>query len=234
MNPTPMDLLQGVVRALGPLTDDLVFIGGVVVPLYFQDPPSEDPRVTDDVDCVVAALTLPEFHRFEERLRRAGFQPCQEEGAPLCRWWVDGHRVDFMPRSTETLGFGNSWYGPGWLNAEPLDLPGGSRIKVFSLPYFLAAKMEAHAGRGGSDPRLSQDLEDVLVILGARRDLPDLARSLSPELREYLAVQFGRLQKHPGLDEALSSAVEHRQAAPQRRKRVLEFLDAVRRPASAD
>jgi hypothetical protein len=85
MSRPPLNLLQGVVRALGPLADDLVFIGGTAVPLYFQDPPVESARVTDDVDCVTAALTLVEFHRFEERLRKAGFRHCQDEGAPNFR-----------------------------------------------------------------------------------------------------------------------------------------------------
>jgi len=112
-------------------------------------------------------------------------------------------------------------------------LPDGQRIRIFSLPYFLASKMEAHEGRGGSDPRLSQDLEDVLVILGSRRDLPDLAESLSSELRQYLADSFLRLLAHPGLDEALTSALEQRQLMPGRRTRVLEFLRTVCRLDSA-
>jgi len=228
MSQPPLDLLQEVVRTLGPLASDLVFIGGAVVPLYFEDPPQEAARVTDDVDCVTAALTLIEFHRFEERLREAGFRHSQEEGDPICRWWVGGHRVDFMPQEAGALGFGNRWYGLGWQNAEFVSLPDGNLIKVFSLPYFLAAKMEAHAGRGGPDPRLSQDLDDVLVILGSRRDLKDLESRLNPELRQYLADGFVRLLDHPGLDETLTSALERRRPAPERRKRVLEFLERVR------
>lgn len=231
MSQPPLKLLEDVVRALGPLAGDLVFIGGTVVPLYIQDPPQEAARFTEDVDCVTAALTLVEFHRFEERLREAGFRHCQDKGAPICRWRVEGHSVDFMPQETGALGFGNRWYRPGWRSAELVLLPDGSRIKIFSLPYFLAAKMEAHAGRGGPDPRLSQDLDDVLVILGSRRDLPELESCLNQELRQYLAGGFARLLDHSGLDETLTSALERRRPAPERRKRVLQFLEHVRASA---
>lgn len=106
-----IDMLENAAGLLEPLLGELVFVGGSVLPLYMgQDPGAEPPRTTEDVDCVIAAVTLREYHAFEDRLRSLGFKPCMEKGAPICRWWVGDTKVDFMPQNSDALGFTNPWY----------------------------------------------------------------------------------------------------------------------------
>ena len=111
--------------------------------------------------------------------------------------------------------------------AVAVRLPQGTEVRIFSLPYFLAAKMDAHAGRGGNDPRLSQDLEDVISVLGARTDLAAQAEGLQGDLLAHLSAAFKVLLADPGRDEALSAALESRSPAPQRKARVLAFFRQV-------
>ncbi len=60
---------------------------------------------------------------------------------------------------------GNSWYEDGIENKISKTLSDGTEIFVFTPEYYLAAKIEAHNGRGGNDLRQSHDFEDIVYIL---------------------------------------------------------------------
>jgi hypothetical protein len=61
--------LKSVVRALGPLADKVVFIGGVVAELLQVDRVLPAARATDDVDAVVALTSRSESDLFASSLR---------------------------------------------------------------------------------------------------------------------------------------------------------------------
>jgi hypothetical protein len=50
---SPVEAISAIARRLGALTDDLVFLGGAVVPLLLTDPAAPPPRATNDVDAIV-------------------------------------------------------------------------------------------------------------------------------------------------------------------------------------
>jgi hypothetical protein len=225
---TPMthslDLLEEVTKKLEPLLEELVFVGGSVLPLYQERPELEAVRHTDAVDCIIEAFTTGQFHNFEARLIKMGLSPCQEEGPPLCRWWVSGIKVDFMPVDPKARGFSNRWYRHGFKRAVSRILPSGREIKVLALQDFLATKMEAHADRGGGDPRLSQDLEDVFLLLDSQLSLEELSGGLSPEIEAYLEAAFHAFLKNPLAEEAVSAALEYQKPAPLRKAQLLGFI----------
>jgi predicted nucleotidyltransferase len=224
-----IEMLEYVARLLDPIIDELVFVGGSVLPLYMsQDPGSEPPRTTDDVDCVIAAMTTREYHAFESRLRAMDFKPCREKGAPMCRWWVGEVKVDFMPQKGEAIGFTNPWYAPGLTRAREINLPSGKRIKIFSLPDFLAAKMAAHKSRGGPDLRISQDFEDVVLVLDAQKDLKSLAADMPKEVHEDLSHAFASAIADPRFEETLNSILDSQNLMPTRKERVRDFMAALK------
>ena len=61
-------------------------------------------RPTKDVDAIVEVLSYAEFSALEDWLRNAGFQHDTSEGAPICRWIIEGCRVDIMPIDSQPLG----------------------------------------------------------------------------------------------------------------------------------
>jgi hypothetical protein len=62
--------LMAVGHALGPLRERVVFVGGAVVNLYSTTPTgAPEPRVTEDVDCIVEAAPRTAFYQLEEELR---------------------------------------------------------------------------------------------------------------------------------------------------------------------
>jgi len=73
VNSPNRDVLVRLARLLGPLTGELVFVGGRVADLLVTDPVGLRVRPTDDTDCVCEAATRVAYHRLGERLRARGF-----------------------------------------------------------------------------------------------------------------------------------------------------------------
>ncbi|HEX8656215.1 MAG TPA: nucleotidyl transferase AbiEii/AbiGii toxin family protein [Hymenobacter sp.] len=195
--------LMAVARALGPLREWVVFVGGAVVNLYSTAPAgSPEPRVTDDVDCIVEVAPRAAFYALEENLRGLGFVNDVASGV-ICRWQYQGLTLDLMPTEPEILGFSNPWYPAGFAQAVPFVLPDETTIRILHPVYFVATKLVALRDRGWADLRLSQDLEDLVHVVDNR---PALAREVAAAATEVrVAVQQGvtELLAHPDFQEAV-------------------------------
>src|SRR6478735_6452831 len=108
--PTPREEMQIVARRLGPLNLPYAFVGGAVMCLLVDYPELTQFRHTKDVDVVVEIITYSQFARLEERLRLNEFKHDTSEGAPICRWVVDGCKVDIMPSESASLGMNTRWF----------------------------------------------------------------------------------------------------------------------------
>ncbi|MFH1726145.1 MAG: hypothetical protein ABII00_16170 [Elusimicrobiota bacterium] len=171
-----IEMLAVVAKALGELKDRVVFVGGATVAVYIDDAAAPPLRVTDDVDCVAEVAGWNDYHKLGEKLQELGFtHPADEDKPPRCRWKLGEIKVDVMPTDEEVLGFSNKWYRRGMETAEKVRLPDGTAIEVFSLPFFLASKMEAFLGRGEGDCYSSPDMEDIIAVL-------DGCKSIRPAL----------------------------------------------------
>ncbi len=148
-HPSARDLFL-VAEALQDLADEVVFVGGSVIPVLVPTLHADGIRVTDDVDCVVRVRTYSEYAGvFSERLRHLGFRECRDEGAPLCRWTIGKIRVDLMPCDEAALGLTNRWFDECLANPQAVDV-GGRQIRVPALPVLIATKLEAYRDRGRS------------------------------------------------------------------------------------
>jgi hypothetical protein len=67
-----------VADAIGDLCNEVVFVGGSVAGLLLTDPIADGIRATKDVDAVVEATTLSQYHQMEKRLSVSGFI-CQSQ-----------------------------------------------------------------------------------------------------------------------------------------------------------
>lgn len=88
MNPNDINvlMLESVAQQLGDdLLSELVFVGGAVAGLLITDPAMPAIRPTEDVDLLVQALTLADYHRVEKTLAARGFVHDMSPNAPICR-----------------------------------------------------------------------------------------------------------------------------------------------------
>lgn len=192
------------------LADEVVFVGGATTCLYVDLTIAEDIRPTDDVDCVIEITNRKEFDAFQAKLRKKGFSHDTSKGAPICRFkYGEALVLDVMPNDENILGFSNSWYKEGIKNKEEKNIA-DMKIFIFSLPYFLASKFEAFNGRGKNDPRMSWDLEDIVLVIDGIKDfsLPDI----QGRLKNYLSEMSSLCIKSEQIQEAMSGFVNNNRA----------------------
>lgn len=199
--------IKAVAECLKGLKQPYVFVGGATVSLYStQNALAEDIRPTDDVDIVMELASYADHSQLEERLRGLGFVNDISSGV-ICRYIVRGIIVDIMPTSSTVLGFSNSWYPEGFRNAVLHKLDQETEILIFSLPYFLASKWEAHKSRG-RDLRTSRDFEDMVYIFENCKDFDEQLLNGPESVRRYLADELSVLLEHPDFEEALYCHME--------------------------
>ncbi|MGC8724561.1 MAG: hypothetical protein ACP5VF_11930 [Acidobacteriota bacterium] len=219
-----LERLTTVARQLEPLHTKSVFLGGAIVGLLVTDPAGAEVRPTKDVDVVVEVATYFEYTEIEARLWDLGFLLDQEEGAPLCRWLVEGIKVDIMPPDTSVIGFSNPWYPEAVRTAQPFQLGIGLSIHLINAPCFLATKLAAFSSRGRGDYLRSPDIEDVVIVLDGRPEMGDEIASSPSALREFLASESRALLETPALLRALVGHLDPDEASQAREGLILRRL----------
>jgi len=225
-----LEMMRHVALRLGELRDRFVFLGGAATALLVTDEAVPDVRPTKDVDVIVEVASLVGYHQLGERLRSAGFVETVADGAPVCRWLIDGIAVDIMPTEERILGFSNKWYLPALRQAVIHELTEGISIRVVTAPFFLATKIEAFRGRGRGDFLGSHDMEDIVTVLDGRGEIARETRNAPEDLRMFLGQAFSEFLRNRGFLDALPGHLFPDPASQQRipllMKRVREIAEA--------
>ena len=221
-----IDMLEIVAEGFGDILDQVVFVGGAVASLYYENPASPSIRPTDDVDCVISVCTYTSYMTFLSDLEGKGFKhDMSDDASPICRLHYKGVKVDVMSKGNNVLGFTNSWYDSGIENSTTSRLPSGREIRIFTLPYFLASKIEAFHSRGEGDIRCSHDIEDCIFILDGLKSLTFPTGDSAQKVREFLTSEFTVLADKDDFIETISSCMrKHGSNAAARTARILDII----------
>jgi len=143
-------MVEKVAVHLGDLKPRVVFLGGAATGLLLTDPGAPPIRATKDVDVIVQIGSRLEYRSLEKELLALGFKQDRSEGAPLCRWMIDGLLLDVMPTDPSLLGFSNRWYPEAMKASVPHFCPvepkfDWYRPRTFSRPNW---RPSWGAGRG--------------------------------------------------------------------------------------
>jgi hypothetical protein len=208
MNLENIRMLELAAEQLGELLEEVVFVGGATVELWITDEAAPEFRPTDDIDVVVEIATVRDYHRFEKRVRGAGFEHDQESGV-ICRFKEPGSGLllDVMPTEASILGFENRWQAEAFPHAVESLLPSGMAIATIPPPFLLATKLEAFGTRGKGDFYGSRDFGDVIALIDGREELADEVGAAPEPLREYVADQIEELSRHPLFDNGVEGAL---------------------------
>ena len=190
-----LELLKVAAKLLGPVLDELVFVGGCATGLLVSDEAAAEVRPTFDVDAIAEITSYVEYTTFGERLHKLGFTEDASEGAPICRWQHGQIKLDLMPLDEKILGFSNRWYKAAMDTANEFEIERDIRIRVVTAPYFCATKLEAFKGRGKGDYLASHDLEDLITVVDGRPELLDELRSAPEDVRSCIADAVGQMLK---------------------------------------
>jgi predicted nucleotidyltransferase len=191
-------ILELITYALGPVCDEVIFVGGCAAGLLLTQERPESIRITEDVDIVAQALAGHDYHLIEKKLHKQGFANDTRSDAPICRWVYQEVTLDLMPSMDGIVGPTNRWYPLAIETATSVVLPAGLQIRLICAPVFIATKLEAFKDRGTSESGQpdylgSHDLEDIMTVLDRRPELLEECASMPLELKDYLGTEFARL-----------------------------------------
>jgi hypothetical protein len=218
-----IDMLMVVARVLNRLPQPVVYTGGATIPLYLDALSARDMRPTDDVDCVVKVTSQREYYQLSATLRELGLSEDSSPGAPLCRWLCEGVKLDVMPIDPQILGFGNRWYEKGVAESIDFMLPNGMTIRIFTIAYLLASKIEAFGSRGKNQFYFSKDFEDIITLLnGSPSPISEITKS-APEVKTFINTWVKTERKN--LDAMAPAFLSPSDRLAQRDRLLLETID---------
>jgi predicted nucleotidyltransferase len=207
-------LLAGMVRAMGPLCEQVVFVGGCATGLLIDHAGLMDVRPTEDVDAIVEVVSLAAYHRLADQLGQRGFKQTLADNTPPFRWFWNRLQLDLVPLDEKVLGFANPWYRAGFAAALKAELADGLVLRHLSAPYFLATKFEAFRDRGQSDVFTSHDLEDILTVVEGRSTLVAEVGAAPDEVRRHIGRSVSGLLALPPFTNALPGLLSNPEQEP--------------------
>lgn len=220
--------LAAVARALGPLREEVVFIGGAIAPLLQVVPPFPRVRPTKDVDGIVASAKYGDVQRLAERLRQQGFRE-DTEGSHAHRWIApDGTPFDLVPAGDHPGGSGNPWDQEVIETALTSDLGSSLMVIHASGPGFLALKWAAFRDRGHTDPLASEDLEDILALVASRPQLAEEVATAPDGMRAFIQHWITWFLANPYRQDLLAAHLNNATDVPATMGLVLQRLELMR------
>lgn len=170
----------------GTLREQIVFIGGAVLPLLETDwTVLGSPRPTKDVDGVTGTTSYGKKFELEEALRARGFRNVSVPPTHIGRWKTPSEAIfDLVSAGSHTGGMGaeRDRYALG--SASRLDLP--PVVRHASGVGFLVLKLDAYRDRGRKEPRRSKDLSDIVALLATRSELVAEVRAEPDHVRGWI------------------------------------------------
>ena len=196
-------MLMAMAQAMGPLREQVVFVGGCATGLLVDDAELMDVRPTEDVDAIVEVASLAGYHRLADQLMERGFKQTMADNTPPFRWFWNRMQLDLVPLDEKVLGFANRWYRVGYEAALAVELAGGLKLRHLSAPHFLATKFEAFKDRGNNDVYLSHDLEDIMTVMEGRSTVVQELAAADGAVRKHVGQSVTALMDMPTFHNAL-------------------------------
>lgn len=208
-------MLEFVARKLGPLNEEVVYLGGCSTALFMTDSLLLDVRPTKDVDCIVDIVSRSEYYKFSKKLEKQGFKQLLNESV-ICRWRYDDVILDVMPIDEEILTFGNRWYKEAITKPMVHQLADDLIVQSVAAPYLIATKIEAFHARGDRDFLASHDLEDIINVISGRVEITEEVNLASEELKNHLENFFAQMLNDEEFITALPAHINEGPATEQR------------------
>lgn len=204
--------IRRVAAELASVREDLVFIGGSVLPLLVDvERRFTAPRETKDVDAVSTAATYTKSGRIEECIRSAGYR--NDSSARHRGRWISpsGELFD--------LSFAGDFAGATGSQVDLMAIEtaqrmeGAPEIAHLSPTGLFLMKAAAFEDRGRDRPTDSRDLADLAVLLvGSRVDVDTTVRR--DAIRSEVRTRAEDLRSIPALRSALLRHFSDRRPIP--------------------
>jgi len=208
---------------MGPLCEQVVFVGGCATGLLVNDAGLMDVRPTEDVDAIVEVASLAGYHRLADQLMQRGFKQTMANNTPPFRWYWNRMQLDLVPLDEKVLGFANPWYRVGFEAALVAEVVQGLKLRHLSAPHFLVTKFEAFKDRGQNDMYLSHDLEDIMTVIEGRSTVVPEVSTAAADVRRHVGRSVAALLDMPAFHNALPGLLSD----PEREQTVKARLNQI-------
>lgn len=178
-----LKVVEKVALSLEEINDQVIYVGGAVVTLYFTDEGAEQPRPTKDIDISVQISSYSQMDELRERLAKKKIYPAPSEKV-MYRYYYEDILIAFIPFEETPLGPTNRWLKPGFKKAYPVQI-GNTEIKILPVSLFLATKWEAFKSKG-NDPRTSHDFEDIICVIDNNLEVVQDIKNAENDVKLFL------------------------------------------------
>lgn len=207
-----LDRLVLVARALGDLRERVVFIGGAIAPMLQTDPPFHRPRITSDVDAIIASASYTNAQHLHNQLATLGFRPDLSDPRHVNRWIAGGSiPFDLVPAGEHLGAAAGIQDRLAIETAMTTLLAPGLEVRHASAPGFLGLKWAAYDDRGSQDPLNSDDLQDILALLASRPTVLEELTAAPAELRAYVGEKAGAFLESRDVEDLLAAHLNNAQ-----------------------
>lgn len=218
--------VRAVALAFGDLSQDIVFVGGAATGFLVTDPAAAEQRTTADVDVIVRIASYADWVDLGGRLRELGFIEDTTEGAPRCRFVVQGIKVDVMSWGQHP-GPPSRWFEEAHHLAQAYAIAPDLTVRVITAPFFLAAKLEAFKDGRRDDVVASRDIEDIIAVVDGRDTIVSEVGSSPAQVRDYVAKEIGILLADRDFVDAVAGHLPGDSASQARLRIVMARLTAL-------
>jgi predicted nucleotidyltransferase len=219
--------IVAVARELGPLADEVVFIGGAIAPLLHTQPPFTAARVTKDVDAIAASTRYTDAKRWETQLQKRGFRQRAAAGGHAHRWESpSGILLDLVPAGTHLGGSGSLWDAEA-LESAVTTIADGVTLRHAAAPAFAAMKLAAFADRGRGDLRSSHDVEDVIALIASRASIVPEITAASSDVRNLVGKWAVAMLRDGTAEEVAAAHLNNATDAATATRETLQRLTAI-------
>jgi len=219
-------VLAVVAEKLDQLGLNYAFVGGSIVSFLLDDAGLSPVRPTDDLDIILEVLTTQRYSDIEAKLRELGFAHDTRQGAPMCRWVINGLTVDIMPTQGAFMGLNTIWFAEALASATLRKID-RFNLRIISPVALIATKLAAFADRGKGDYFASHDLEDLMTVIDGRAAIVEEIAAAPKELRHYIVTSLKRICENSDFQEALSgflpSDTANQKRLPNLRRKLREI-----------
>lgn len=116
-----------------------------------------------------------------------------------------------MVTGHKKCGLKSKWFQKAMTAVNTVRIGENCEIRLFTFPYYLATKCEAHLDRGLTDPWLSKDLEDIVYLLMYRVECVDEISNADYEVKKYIVDFFKKFTTDNLFNELIEAMIGRRE-----------------------
>ena len=209
-------------RAIAPILNRVVLAGPPVADLLLNDPTVRVPELNFAADCTLQLLSTSMVDRLGADLQKAGLARIGR-AATADRWRItDDVSVDLVQVRADDGDSGQVWLEYATLLTLPFSVDGPS-LRIVGAPAMLALECAAFA-KGGMRAIDSEEVERIVVLVAARREIEKECAVAPPELRTMISEPLARLARSDVLPLIVQRVLSDAAVLPSLTARVRERM----------